>query len=241
MNESAGDGADNKKGPVTLHVGYGWPTTDHALVKPEDPVWSFIRKLINTTVDALTANQIARGNKTFSCRVNRLRAMHGGSVLDILLQRIERADILVFDITGLRPNVLVEIGMALALKGCSGRVFIFQKVDARGKPIKHAKTPSDLCGYFFTRYCNSQEPGRRGSQLQLVEPRAFTSTLRTRITEVARERGAWIEASGLVNDEESCSDLALAKSKASRAVSSRKSPKLPRRPARKAARRRPAI
>ncbi len=185
--------------PITIRVGYGWPKRD-GKSKPEDHVWAFIRERIKVVSDSLSKTQVKRGGRTFTCHINRLRAMHGGSVLDVLLQRIREADILVFDITGRNPNVLVEIGMALAMNGCSGRVFVFQEVDDEGNPAEGAKHPTDLNGYFFTRYRKVLERGR--STCRLTESQAFVAALRSRIMDAARARGIWRDAVGTTDDED---------------------------------------
>jgi hypothetical protein len=187
--------------PITIRVGYGWPKRD-GKSKADDHVWAFIRERIKVVSDSLSKTQVKRGGRAFACHINRLRAMHGGSVLDVLLQRIKEADILVFDITGLNPNVLVEIGMALAMRGCGGRVFVFQEVDDKDKPIECHKAhfPSDLNGYFFTRYRTVLERGR--PTFRLTESQAFVAALRSQIMDAARTRGIWRDAAGTSDDED---------------------------------------
>ena len=184
--------------PITVHVGYPW-TKVTAEQKAGDAVWSFARQIIGTASHAVAKIQANRGVSTLPVRINRLRAMHGGSVLDVLLRRIRRSDILLFDITGLNPNVLIEIGMALALKGTVGSVFILQRTDSRGKPLKVAAHPSDLSGYFFTRYEAKVLRGR--SSFRLIEPQGFLAALRARLIDAARERGIWEDVQRTLSDE----------------------------------------
>jgi hypothetical protein len=184
--------------PITVHVGYPWPQTT-AGQKTGDPVWNFARQLIGIAAGAVAKTQANRAAPKLPIRINRLRAMHGGGVLDVLLRRVRCSDILVFDITGLNANVLIEIGMALALKGTSGSVFLLQRTDSRGRPLDPANHPSDLSGYFFTRYQVKVLRGR--SYLQLIEPQGFLAALRSRLIDAARDRGIWREPQRTVTEE----------------------------------------
>ena len=120
-------------------------------------------------------------------------------MLGVLLRRIVESDIVIFDITGLNGNVLIEIGMALALKGTDGRVFILQKSGSTGTPTKSAAHPTDLSGYFFTRY--QEKVSRGGSAFQLVESQAFLAALRSRLIDAARERGLWRDPQRTLTEE----------------------------------------
>jgi hypothetical protein len=192
------DPPDRSKLPITVHVGYPWPKrTGGRQVK--DNVWDFVRGKVGAAAEAVAKIQANRAAPKLPIRINRLRALHGGSVLDVLLRRIVESDIVIFDITGLNENVLIEIGMALALKGTDGRVFILQKIGATGTPIKSAAHPTDLSGYFFTRY--EEKVSRGGSAFQLVESQAFLAALRSRLIDAARERGLWRDPQRTLTEE----------------------------------------
>lgn len=189
---------DLSKLPITIYVGYPWPKRTVG-IKAKDDVWDFIRGKVSTAADAVAKIQANRDAPKLPIRINRLRARHGGSVLEVLLRRIGESDIVIFDITGLNENVLVEIGMALALKGTDGRVFILQKCGPAGIPTKSASHPSDLSGYFFTRY--QEKVSRGGPAFQLVEPQGFLAALRSRLIDAARERGLWRDPQRTVIEE----------------------------------------
>ena len=96
-------------------------------------------------------------------------------LLSTLRVRIGRADALVMDLAGHNPNVLIEVGMAVAMrKGVSGALIIL-------KP-KNEPWPSNLQGIV---YCNYDKSLRRG----LEDQAGFHAALRTRILNVAEERG----------------------------------------------------
>ena len=95
-------------------------------------------------------------------------------LLSTLRERIERADALVMDLAGHNPNVLIEVGMAVAMyEGESGGLIIL-------KP-KNEPWPSNLQGMV---YCNYDKSLRRG----LEDQAGFRAALRTRILKVAKDR-----------------------------------------------------
>ena len=80
--------ADRSKLPITVYVGYPWPKL--AAVRPrKDEVWDFIRDKVKTAAEALAKTQSNRSVPRLPVRVNRLRARHGGSVLDALPRRVD--------------------------------------------------------------------------------------------------------------------------------------------------------
>jgi len=84
--------------------------------------------------------------------------MHGGHLLSVVLERCHGAHILIFDITQRNPNVMFELGVGLATKGLDGNVFIFQQVESDAKSAP--QPPSDLAGYFITRYTAVTKGGK---------------------------------------------------------------------------------
>ncbi len=81
---------------------------------------------------------------------NRLRATAGSFLLDGILDRIRISDAVIFDITGLNPNVMFELGVAIqAARSTNGaKVYII----CEGKKFDPTKIPSDLHGYFVSFY-----------------------------------------------------------------------------------------
>ena len=128
-----------------------------------------------------------------------MRALHGASLLENFIRRCTETDIMVFDITGSNPNVMFELGLAMALKGPScGNIFVFQETTPNdGEPID--KPPSDLAGYFFTRYHRLKS--RAGTQYGLNDQSGFRAALRTRIVAAAREKDMWQDIRGVEDDD----------------------------------------
>lgn len=90
-------------------------------------------------------------------------------------ERIQRADALVMDLAGGNPNVLLEVGMAVAMhKAESGALIIL-------KP-KNEPWPSNLQRIV---YCNYNKSLQRG----LEDQPGFRAALRTQILKVAKNRG----------------------------------------------------
>jgi hypothetical protein len=96
------------------------------------------------------------GQHKLDIRLHRLRGRQGMNLLSTLRDRIERADVLVMDLAGGNPNVLLEVGMAVAMqKAESGALIIL-------KP-KNEPWPSNLQGIV---YCNYHKALRRGLEDQ---------------------------------------------------------------------------
>ena len=137
---------------IRIAIGYGWShekgdkekggLTDH---------WSFLRDEVKSVIGTIHKLAKKRPATLHPLDVDycRLRARHGMGALGGILKKIEQADILIFDITGHNPNVLFELGYAIAGKGVdSGQVFIFCE-ESKGKK---QSAPSDLVAFMRTEY-----------------------------------------------------------------------------------------
>ncbi len=160
--------------PIRIRIGYEW---DNQVGSRTDPHWKFLRSLVKTAVDAVQKQSSkCEGKYPLQIQFGRLRARHGSSVTGSILKRIQKSDILLFDLTNLNPNVLFEAGCALAHNGTdSGKVFILFDQD------KATHIPSDLQGYFFTFY--------KGTQL--VDAPGFQPALINRIKRAAIAKEMW--------------------------------------------------
>jgi hypothetical protein len=65
------------------------------------------------------AGRVSPDDYKLDIRLYRLRGRQGMHLLSILRDRIERDDALVMDLAGHNPNVLLEVGMAVAMKKAS--------------------------------------------------------------------------------------------------------------------------
>ena len=139
---------------VRVFIGYSWDGKAN-----EDEHWkNFLQPVFNRYKDKFEERFAEYGMKL---SVQRLRGTHAGRVFDDILGKIASADILVFDIADresgenskskskstpkaiFNPNVMMELGIALALKK---DVFLMVRDDA------FASVPSDLKGFLYTVY-----------------------------------------------------------------------------------------
>jgi hypothetical protein len=162
--------------PIEIYVSSPWSKRGKSTVPVrQDRRWAFVRNLITNVIDEChSRGRAAPGEYKLDIRLHRLRGRQGMNLLSTLRDRIRRADALVMDVAGHNPNVLIEVGMAVALyKGESGALIIL-------KP-KNETWPSNLQGIV---YCNYDKSLRRGLQDQA----GFRAALRTRILKVAMDR-----------------------------------------------------
>jgi hypothetical protein len=162
--------------PIEIYVSSPWSKRGKSTVPVrQDRRWAFVRNLITNVIDEChSRGRAAPGEYKLDIRLHRLRGRQGMNLLSTLRDRIRRADALVMDVAGHNPNVLIEVGMAVALyKGESGALIIL-------KP-KNETWPSNLQGIV---YCNYDKSLRRG----LEDQAGFRAALRTRILKVATDR-----------------------------------------------------
>ncbi len=183
--------------PVTIRVGYEWKKDVHPAA---DKRWHFRTETVMGVVESVVREASKKkAAHPLSVRVSRMRALHGAMLLPSLIDRCEKSDVVMFDITEQNPNVMLELGMALAFKGpYSGRVFVFQEAGGeKDEPIHDA--PSDIGGFFFTRY-KANLKAKLGYSLR--DYPGFRAALKTRIIEDARVRGMWKDTGGAQFEEE---------------------------------------
>jgi predicted nucleotide-binding protein len=100
-------------------------------------------------------------------------------VLDTLVDRISKADIYLADVSdttdnGFNPNVMVELGMAIATgHGARGSLFIL-------KP-KALTAPSNLSGILWTDY------ERGADRIKFVDAIGFKAALTSRLLQIGSE------------------------------------------------------
>jgi hypothetical protein len=162
---------------VEIYVSCPWTKKGKSTVPiRQDKRWAFLRDVVKSVIDECQARvHTYEGKHNLDIRVHRLRGRQGMNLLSTLRERIQRADALVMDLAGGNPNVLLEVGMAVAMhKAESGALIIL-------KP-KNESWPSNLQGIV---YCNYDKSLRRG----LEDQAGFRAALRTRILKVATDKG----------------------------------------------------
>jgi hypothetical protein len=162
--------------PIEIYVSCPWSKRGRSTVPmQQDKRWAFLRALVKRVIDECeTRVRASPGEYKLDVRLHRLRGRQGMNLLSTLRDRIGRADALVMDLAGHNANVLIEVGMAVAMqKAESGALIIL-------KP-KNEPWPSNLQGIV---YCNYDKSLRRG----LEDQAGFRAALRTRILKVAKDR-----------------------------------------------------
>lgn len=175
---------DKRPSPIQVFVSYPWPKEGEGERKGRrDTRWTELRSLLEAVKKEVETRASRRkpGHRKLDIRINRLRGLHGQNLLSILNERIDRCDVLIADIGNsdcsyFNPNVLLELGMAIGLKKLESRgVYVF-------KP-KNLPSPSDISGVITTDYT------LKAGTLKLEDKRGFTAALRTRLLELAEQRG----------------------------------------------------
>lgn len=168
---------------VSISVSFAWEKKEDVVVGPlSDTRWKQLRGLIKK-VQAEVDGRLKKThpNTVLPQRLNRLRARHGGFILESLKERLRRTDIYVADISnyardGFNPNVMLEVGMAIAMGiGAAGNMFLLI-------PEKF-QTPSDLNGLLLTKYRLEDD------EISIVDKQGFRAALMSSIYSVAHAKG----------------------------------------------------
>ncbi len=116
---------------VSAYVGYAWQRQRIALT---DLFWASLRDAIKKQAISVkncfekSQEEVAEcEKKKLGFSVERLRASHGGFVLDEILRKIKNADLLFFDIANISE-----------LLDCNGTIKETARVDANGKALKRS-------------------------------------------------------------------------------------------------------
>lgn len=185
--------------PITISIGYGW--SEHTGNDGLNEHWNFLRKEAEKAVSELSKRAAKRlgAQHPLNVSIRRLRGRHGTTLFGGILQKIDRSDILFFDISGRNPNVHFELGYAIGKKGAdSGRVFIFsEEIKEVEKENQESGPCSDIAGYMLTLYealnksVKLKKSKNDESSFKLNDQRGFRSALISSLTDLARERGMW--------------------------------------------------
>jgi len=105
-------------------------------------------KVCDSVIKQIT-NSKKFNNNDYSVTRRRLRGSSGGFMFDRIYKMILNANILVFDISKINANVMLELGIAIAIQRelkTNLNIFLITDIDAK------ENTVSDLSGYFISRY-----------------------------------------------------------------------------------------
>jgi hypothetical protein len=137
---------NNIKNQFTISSAYQW-SVDKISVNNSELAIKSIAEMIK--------NKFSK-NKTLNYNINyrRLRASAGRTMLDSIMKRIEKSQVIIIDITTSNRNVFIEAGIALALEKNNPFLSVyFIKEKNNDLPLPNG-IPSDLQGYFISEYIN---------------------------------------------------------------------------------------
>lgn len=180
---------------ISIRVGYDWGFSKSVNVAKKR--WNFIRNLIRTTIEETNRRQHKLKKEPLTVRLARMRAIHGGEVLGTFIKRCKDSDILVFDISTENPNVMLELGLAIASKQSKSCIYVFH--EQKRDKFNIEDIPSDLRGYFITSYKKADKKSE--DNYRLVDLNGFKCSLMARIREVARDKGLMVDRPGLEEEE----------------------------------------
>ena len=127
------------KNQFTISGGYQWSSKNAKLA-------------IQQVSDDLIKRFDGTNGKKLKYNINyrRLRSSAGRSILDSIIAKIKNSQVVIFDITDKNPNVMLELGYALALSNDNDYLSIYL-ICKKGEPLPK-NIPTDLHGYFISEY-----------------------------------------------------------------------------------------
>jgi len=127
------------KNQFTISGGYQWSSKDAKLA---------IQQISNNIINRFDGKN---GKKLkYNINYRRLRSSAGRSILDSIVTKIKNTQVVIFDITDKNPNVMLELGYALALSNDNEYLSIYL-ICKKGEPLPK-NIPTDLHGYFISEY-----------------------------------------------------------------------------------------
>ncbi len=127
------------KNQFTISGGYQWSSKNAKLA-------------IKQVSDDIINRFDGKNGKKLKYNINyrRLRSSAGRSILDSIVTKIKNTQVVIFDITDKNPNVMLELGYALALSNDNEYLSIYL-ICKKGEPLPQ-NIPTDLHGYFISEY-----------------------------------------------------------------------------------------
>jgi hypothetical protein len=127
------------KNQFTISSGYQWSSNIAKLA---------IQQLSNSVINRFDG----KNDKKLKYNINyrRLRSSAGRPIIDSIMEKIKDSQVLIFDISEKNPNVMLELGIALALSKENPFHSIYL-ICKKGEPLPK-DIPTDLHGYFISEY-----------------------------------------------------------------------------------------
>lgn len=127
------------KNQFTISGGYQWSSKNAKLA---------IQQVSNYAINRFDGKN--GKNLKYNINYRRLRSSAGRSILDSIMAKINNSQVIIFDISEKNPNVMLELGYALALSNENEFLSIYL-ICKKGEPLPK-DIPTDLHGYFISEY-----------------------------------------------------------------------------------------
>jgi len=182
------------RGRVRVYVGFAWQHVDHIL---KDSRWAAIKKYFKAT------NEYVEQAYGVGVDFRRLRASHGRFIWESIREKIEKADVLIFDVAAI-PEQIGEIGSEVQYQALNGNVVLelgAALAKDRAKILLlcpqqlTGMLPSDLSGLLYTSY--SDVVAKHGVERKYDDKWGVLPQYRSMVSEVIEDKG-W----GVGDDDE---------------------------------------
>ena len=127
------------KNQFTISGGYQWNSNEAKLAIKQ------ISNYIRNRFDGKNGKKLK-----YNINYRRLRSSAGRTILDSVKVKIKNSQVIIFDISDNNPNVMLELGYALALSNDNDYLSIYL-ICKKGEPLPK-NIPTDLHGYFISEY-----------------------------------------------------------------------------------------
>ena len=180
---------------INVYVGYGWDSHRNSDIDKklecknalEDKYWKFWRSHLVSFAKKIETH-FKKQKLDIAICVKRLRATHSQFVFQSIKEKIEDADVLIFDISGnldyglgFNSNVLLELGVALGINKepfviCNNKLKSENLKKIKPQEIACPRFPSDLNGFTVSYYTADESKGQWSAKFE--EFQAFFTKLR---------------------------------------------------------------
>lgn len=132
------------KNQFTISGGYQWNSSNAKLA---------IQKISNSIINRFDGSN---GKKLkYNINYRRLRSSAGRSTFDGIVTKIKNSQVIIFDISEKNPNVMLELGYALALANDNEFLSIYL-ICEKAEPLPNG-IPTDLHGCFISEYTKNSK------------------------------------------------------------------------------------
>jgi hypothetical protein len=132
------------KNQFTISGGYQWSSNEAKLAIQQ------ISNYIKNRFDGKNEK-----NLKYNINYRRLRSSAGRTILDSIKAKIINSQVIIFDISDKNPNVMLELGYALAISNDNNYLSIYL-ICKKDEPLPK-NIPTDLHGYFISEYTTNSK------------------------------------------------------------------------------------